>query len=76
LEDSIDETWKAYASEIKASVWDLSPEAIDLFHDKFSPITGEVVPGWNAHEWQLGITGGVMLSTRGCHTVTHPRGGE
>lgn len=66
----INDSWSLYASELKASLWgDFSPEDTEMFYDKYSPVTRDVVDGWNALEWQLLITGGWKSSTRNCYAV-------
>lgn len=67
------EDFGAYAAEVKRELWGDSPDSLDPFFDKFSPITGEVHSDWSMQEWTLGITGGVKFGTRDCTSVTHPR---
>lgn len=66
--------WNSFPKAVKASVWGNAPAYRDEFyHAKFDG-NGEVVPGWNAENWMMGIAGGVKFSTRNARTVTYPRG--
>jgi hypothetical protein len=68
-----DDEWSAYASELKRELWGDSPEELDPYYDKFSPVTGDVIDGWSMREWTLAVAGGVKFGTRDCTTVTRPR---
>jgi len=68
-----DDSFEAYAAELKRELWGSSPEELDPYYDKYSPVTGDVVDGWSMAEWTLGVTDGVKFGTRECVTVTHPR---
>jgi hypothetical protein len=76
MEDSLDQCWTSYASDLKASHWDLFSEDQELFYDKFSPITGDVVDDWSFARWTLDRVAGIKpFGTQNCITVTSfPRG--
>lgn len=74
MEDSLNQSWASYASDLKASLWDLPSEDQELFYDKFSPVTGDVVADWSFARWTLDRLAGIKpFPTKACNTVTYPR---
>jgi hypothetical protein len=79
MEDSIDEAWSSYAQSLKAQLWgNSSPEADEFHQAKYWGCAADgAIPGWSNAKWLAERWSGIpKTSTRGCHTVTHPRGGE
>lgn len=65
--------WDQFSRAVKQSVW--GTQAIrhdEFYHAKFDS-NGDVIPGWNAEKWILGITEGAKFSNRNARTVTNPR---
>jgi hypothetical protein len=72
MEDSLNQSWTAYASELKASLWDLFPEDQELFYDKFSSVTGDVVDDWSFAKWTFDRVADIKpFGTKACNTVTY-----
>lgn len=70
--------FSTFAAEAKASQWDVEGNlefhrASELYCSKFSPKTGEVVPGWSHAEWTLKRMAGCKpTSSRNAHTALRP----
>lgn len=65
--------WTTTVQAVKHAVWGspCEPEP-EMYYDKFSPVTGDVVGGWDHVKWtqEVRMAGVPKTSTRYCHSVS------
>lgn len=69
----MNDDWTNAVRAIKHSVWGepYEPEFGEMYFDKFSPVTGEVVAGWNSSKYaEMRVAGWRKTSTKGAHSVS------
>jgi hypothetical protein len=72
MDDSLDQSWTSYASDLKADV--PRNDSDDPYYRAKFDGNGDVVNGWDYHSWVLSRVADIKpFGSKNCATVTDPR---